>query len=70
MEETSVDRTLKQLSTANMKSKLKNLMAAGDGGMKREAHTKRVLGIMDIKSTMLTTLSSGMIFKSQKLDPN
>lgn len=32
MEALSVGATLKQLSTANMKSKLENLMAANDGG--------------------------------------
>lgn len=53
MEAISVGGTLKQLSTANMKSKLGNLMAANVGGMKSAARTTQVLGITDIESTTL-----------------
>lgn len=47
---------------ANMKSKLKNFMAADDRGMKREEQTKKLLSIIDSESPVLTTVSSRMIF--------
>lgn len=46
LEVIAVGRTSKQSPTANMKSKPKNVMSADDGGMKREAPTRKALGIM------------------------
>lgn len=49
MEVRAAGRTSKQSSTANMKSKLKKLMTADDGGMKkREVHTQKTLGVMTL----------------------
>lgn len=47
---------------ANMKSKLKNFMAADDRRMKREEQNKKLLSIIDSESPVLTTVSSRMIF--------